>query len=271
MVISTEVRHFCHRADGTSRPLKDVLTLIKNAGFPCVDLLCGREEIKDILPHIQSLGLTVNQSHAPFNRYQGKDYAAFAKDLMESARLAHELGAKILVAHGDEFDFKSMTYSFEAALEFNYKLFYPVVDYLTANGMKLAFENLFPDRNIPRFCSKPEELRSLIEKFPKEVVGVCWDTGHGKIADPQTYIPNMVSFADRLIATHIHDNYYGCDLHLFPFLGNLDFKGTMKALKDIGYAGELTYEFVYDRIPDEFLPDVLGLLYKMAEYLMHLS
>ena len=65
----------------------------------------------------------------------------------------------------------------------------------------------------------------------------------------------------------MHDNYYGKDLHLFPFLGELDLPACVKILKDAGYAGEFTYEFVYDRIPDEFLPDVLRLLYRMGVYL----
>ena len=56
-------------------------------------------------------------------------------------------------------------------------------------------------------------------------------------------------------------------VQLFPFLGELDLPACVKILKDTGYAGEFTYEFVYDRIPDKFLPDVLRLLYRMGVYL----
>lgn len=42
----------------------------------------------------------------------------------------------------------------------------------------------------------------------------------------------------------------------------------MSLLSDSRYGGDFTYEFVYDRIPDEFLPDVLSLLYKMGLYLI---
>ena len=52
----------------------------------------------------------------------------------------HRMGSKIAVVHGDEFDFDNMEYSKEAVLEFNYRLFYPIVEYAEKNGMQVAFE-----------------------------------------------------------------------------------------------------------------------------------
>ena len=267
MKLSINAAHFCDRADGGKRPLEEVLKLCAAAGFSNVDLLVPENQAEQMAGILEKYALTVNQSHCPFNRYEKKDYALFAEDILSAVRSAHLLGSKILVVHGDEFDFAAETYSEKAVLDFNYRLFSPAVELLGRFGMKLAFENVFPDMNVPRYCSTPEELLKLVGMFPKENVGICLDTGHAKVADDKHYLENIRLYADRIIATHMHDNYYGKDLHLFPFLGELDLPACVKILKDAGYAGEFTYEFVYDRIPDEFLPDVLRLLYRMGVYL----
>ncbi len=267
MKLSINAAHFCDRADGRKRPLEEVLKLCAAAGFSNVDLLVPENQAEQTAGILEKYALTVNQSHCPFNRYEKKDYALFAEDILSAVRSAHLLGSKILVVHGDEFDFAAETYSEKAVLDFNYRLFSPAVELLDRFGMKLAFENVFPDMNMPRYCSTPEELLKLVGMFPKENVGICLDTGHAKVADDKHYLENIRLYANRIIATHMHDNYYGKDLHLFPFLGELDLPACVKILKDAGYAGEFTYEFVYDRIPDEFLPDVLRLLYRMGVYL----
>lgn len=267
MKLSINAAHFCDRADGRKRPLEEVLKLCAAAGFSNVDLLVPENQAEQMAGILEKYALTVNQSHCPFNRYEKKDYALFAEDILSAVRSAHLLGSKILVVHGDEFDFAAETYSEKAVLDFNYRLFSPAVELLDRFDMKLAFENVFPDMNMPRYCSTPEELLKLVGMFPKENVGICLDTGHAKVADDKHYLENIRLYANRIIATHMHDNYYGKDLHLFPFLGELDLPACVKILKDAGYAGEFTYEFVYDRIPDEFLPDVLRLLYRMGVYL----
>lgn len=267
MKLSINAAHFCDRADGRKRPLEEVLKRCADAGFSNVDLLVPENQAEQTAKILEKYALTVNQSHCPFNRYEKKDYALFAEDILSAVRSAHLLGSKILVVHGDEFDFSAEAYSEKAVLEFNYRLFSPAAELLDRFGMKLAFENVFPDMNVPRYCSTPEELLKLVGMFPKENVGICLDTGHAKVADDKHYLENIRSYADRIIATHMHDNYYGKDLHLFPFLGELDLAACVNILKDAGYAGEFTYEFVYDRIPDEFLPEVLHLLYRMGKFL----
>ena len=267
MKLSINAEHFCDRADGSKRPLETALKLCADAGFSNVDLLVPENEAEQTAEILETYALKVNQSHCPFNRYAKKDYALFAEDILSTVRSAHRLGSKILVVHGDEFDFSAEAYSEKAVLEFKYRLFSPAAELLDRFGMKLAFENVFPDMNVPRYCSTPEELLTLVGKFPKETVGICLDTGHAKVADDKHYLENIRSYADRVIATHMHDNYYGKDLHLFPFLGELDLAACVNILKDAGYAGEFTYEFVYDRIPDEFLPEVLHLLYRMGKFL----
>lgn len=268
MKLSINPKHFIPRRDGTNRGLSLILKEVKQAGFDCVDILVSKAELSETIKLLEKNNLTVNQSHSPFFRYEKTDYKEAAKKIMNAAECAYELGSKIFVVHGDEFDIKNMEYSHAAALDFNYNFFAPVAEYLAKHDMKIAFENLFYDGfGIPRFCSSPEELIAITDRFPRDVAGICWDTGHGKVADEKNYIKNMASVSDRIISTHIHDNDHEQDLHLFPFLGNLDWDNTIKVLKDNNYGGEFTYEFVYDRIPDEFLPDILSILFRMGKYI----
>ena len=45
---------------------------------------------------------------------------------------------------------------------------------------------------------------------------------------------------------HVHDNYGkrapGCDLHQYPYWGNVNFDGVISALLEIGYKGTFNFE-----------------------------
>jgi sugar phosphate isomerase/epimerase len=69
------------------------------------------------------------------------------------------------------------------------------------------------------------------------------------------------------VCTHVHDNKSSADLHQPAFAGTLPLEEVFTILKKNGYAGNLTWEMVYGRYPDELLPDFLKLLHKSGEYL----
>ena len=71
----------------------------------------------------------------------------------------------------------------------------------------------------------------------------CLDIGHAEMRGLNTSAPEMIyALGHRLQALHIHDNDKWLDSHQIPFSMNIDFVAVAKALKDIGYAGELTLE-----------------------------
>lgn len=268
MEISINAEHFCDRRNGTKRTLESVLEQVKNAGFNNIDFITDINSANQTAELLQKLGLKVNQSHCPFNRYSQKDYSEFSKDIINAVESARILGSDIFVVHADEFDFSNEEFSDKAVVEFNYKLYYPVLERINKYGMKLALENVFQDViPNPRFSSTPEQLMMLLERFNDKNVGICLDTGHAKVADDENYLSNIRLYSKHIISTHIHEAFYGHDLHLFPFLGGVELDKCVEILKESNYSGMFTYEFVYDRIPDEFLQDVLNLLYKMGEYL----
>ena len=46
----------------------------------------------------------------------------------------------------------------------------------------------------------------------------------------------------RLKALHINDNRGMQDDHVLPYLGHIEWAPVLKALKEIGYSGDFTYE-----------------------------
>ena len=96
-------------------------------------------------------------------------------------------------------------------------------------------------------------LDALMDAFKNQPhVGFCWDCGHeGCFTPGRRYMP---LFGDRLICTHIHDNLGTVDMHVPPFMGSIDWENVMKALADIDYDGNLTFEAdnTLKRCPDFF-------------------
>lgn len=273
MKLSVNPKHFQKAAVWEAdRDILEAIDLVREAGFTRLDY--GTEDVAEanrVAEYLSATDIQVNQSHLPYNRYRGEDYEPFARRLMETARCAKIMGSPILVVHGDEFPFGQITYTREAARDFNYRLFAPVVEFAEQNGMRVAFETVFQDMDPlekPRHCSLVEELCALVDLYASPSVGICWDSGHAKVQYGISQ-PNVLKTAGkRVIATHIHDNYYGKDLHTFPFMGDTDWKRLMENLLAIGYGGDLTFEMVYDRLPRTLAPAYLKLLFASGEMLM---
>lgn len=255
------------------RDIYECVDLVNKAGFKCVDLSAeklGGADAFELREFLEKRGMRANQTHCPFNRYENDNYESFASRVMKSAENSYNVGAKIFVVHGDEYDF-SKEWTTEKAIQFNYDFFAPVVEYCEKHGMKVAFENVFEDmKDKPRLGSKISDLITLVDKFGSENVGICWDIGHGKVAGGNNHLEMLGEAGKRVISTHIHDNCYGKDLHQYPYLGDCDWSETMATFKKIGYSGEFTFEFVYGNIPDALLEDYIAIFYKTGKYLVEM-
>lgn len=273
MHLSVNPKHFQKAAVWEAdRDILEAIDLVAEAGFTRLDF--GTEDMVEatrVAEYLAECDLAVNQSHIPYNRYKKDPFGLFSERVMATAKCAKILGSPMLVVHGDEFPFGEMAYSREAAREFNYRLFFPMVDYALQNGMRVAFETVFQDmdpQKEPRHCSLVEELCALVDQFGTPEVGICWDTGHAKVQYGVSQLNVLKIAGKRVISTHIHDNYYGKDLHTFPFMGGTDWKRLMETFGTIGYTGDLTLEMVYDRLPRAIAPDYLRLLHTSGEMLM---
>jgi sugar phosphate isomerase/epimerase len=104
--------------------------------------------------------------------------------------------------------------------------------------LKIAIEN------EPAIYPKTQDVIEMVEEIGEERVGICIDVGHAFIYD-KDIVESIRKSSGLLIATHISDNDGQNDTHNIPGEGAIDWGRVIKALKDVGYSGDLTYE-LYD-------------------------
>ena len=75
---------------------------------------------------------------------------------------------------------------------------------------------------------------------------------------------------DRLKALHIHDTDYVRDLHTLPFTQKIDYHAVVKALAEIDYDGDFTYEAdgFYAKFPEELFPQTAKFMCEVGRYLI---
>ncbi|MBR6050495.1 MAG: sugar phosphate isomerase/epimerase [Clostridia bacterium] len=212
-----------------------------------------------------SLGITVEQTHAPFNRYQSHPddvFPTYFKRVFEASKM---LGAKYVVVHADEYRTVDR-FDEKEILDFTYDYLAPHVDYSAKNGLVVAVENVFEDNTTrrpkingkSRYTSRVEELKDVIERFNTPTVRCCWDYGHAGVAYGKSeMVDALTEVAKYVVCTHVHDNYYGNDLHLVPFLGDADWNKNLAPLKEAGYKGKLSLELVYGEFSDALAADFM--------------
>ena len=266
------------------RDISEAVKLCREAGFRYVDYSPDfkaadwAEKAKRDKEILDAAGIVVEQTHAPFNRYGQHPEELFGQyywNLFEASKI---VGAKYVVVHADEY-ITTDHYDEKEAEDFAYNFLAPYVDYAKKNGMTVAIENVFEDtiRRCPqfdgksRFCSRIHELQGIIARFNDPDVGCCWDFGHAALAFGVDKMADMLKeVGGKLVCTHVHDNYYGKDLHLSPFLGTVDWEEHMKVLYEIGYKGKFSFELAYGAHPDALMGQWLAHIYEIGKYLQGL-
>ena len=252
-------------------PLDKAAELAARAGFSYVDwtpptrLDAWAQRMKEAMHIFRTYGLTVYQTHMPFNRY-GSYGDLHALCMERCAEATEEMGARFLVAHGDEFDFGARKFTPEAALDYNHRLFLPFVERAERGGYKVAFETVFEDGGRRRYTSLAEELLTLIDSFRSQSAVCCWDFGHAHVAFGKNAPAVAETLGERIQCTHLHDNT-GVDAHGFPFLGDIDWEAIMGTFARIGYGGILSVEYSHGKIPPHLAEDLLRLTGKAASHL----
>lgn len=245
--------------------------LVAKAGFTELDYTPvltqddWKAELSESLAIFAENGLTVHQTHAPFNRYgkHGDKHKLYMERCAEATELS---GAKFMVVHGDEFDFANLAYSTEAALAYNHDYFLPYVERAARNGYKVAFETVFEDWDRPRFSAKAEDLLALIRSFESESAVCCWDFGHGNVAFKKEAPNHIRTFGSLIQCTHLHDNT-GRDSHQLPLTGVIDWQQTLGALKESGYDGVLSVEYSHGKMPEHLAGAFIDLTYKTTKHI----
>ena len=278
MELSTNICYLRKRRGTTqTRTMAECAEIVKKAGFNFIDYSGSyyleqedwQEQSKRDLETFNRIGLTVDQTHAPYN-FSAYDEETYKECMQRAFEINNIVGSKNIVIHADKYVPDENGFDFNKALKEIYDFYAPYVEYAKKEGFGVAIENLFdrPDGIRTRFTSYVEEQKAIIEKFNDPCVTACWDFGHGKVSYGDKHFDALKSLGSLVTSTHVHDNISGQDLHQNIFLGNADWEEIIKYMKESGYSGKFTFEMVYGVLPDALVQKYMDLFYETGEYLL---
>ncbi len=256
------------------------IEMLKNAGFDAYDLtMCGKDHpvhsddylahAKAVRKHADALGIPCVQAHSVFFRLESaQDVARILTLHRRAIEMCNILECELLVVHpGNDF-----------SAEENYaRLYAPLLPMAEKYGVRLASENMWnwdKERGVSTAaaCSTAEDFNAHIDIANSHYLTGCLDLGHAEMNDNPTGAADMIRAMgkDRISCLHVHDNDKHRDNHTIPFAyhGRIDWESVIAALREIGYAGNFTYETerFFKRYPAELLPFALSHMQDVGRY-----
>lgn len=271
--------------------VKTAIRLIAEAGFDAYDMsycdipgsefekLYGDESVRlanEIRKYTDDIGIICNQAHAPLPSSRGDDSdAATFEKIVRSIESAAILGAKNIIVH----PMQHLNYSEnkEKLRTLNIEFYSKLARYGKEFGINIAVENMYQlakfkkYKIVPSTCSDPKEFCDYIDSVGSEYIVGCLDVGHAMITDVKPEDAVRALGSKRLRALHIHDVDGIYDLHELPFSRDLDFDALLKALAEIDYSGDFTFEcdcYPPEKTPKELRLDALKYQCAVGRYLI---
>ncbi len=230
-------------------------------------------------------GVTINQMHMPYPNFVPggkKELNDYLWDVVapKSMKICAFLGCKYIVVHG--FKLSRQLGSEAAEWEKTKEFLEHLAPLAKELEITICVENIYTEKGKHilegPFCDArkaKERIDQMNEKYNAEVLGFCFDTGHGNLVgiDFEDFI---VTLGDRLKVLHIHDNDGVRDLHQIPFTftrtrenkSSTDWDGFVKGLRKINFDKVLSFETapVIDTFPESMKQDALSFVAKIGRY-----
>ncbi len=248
-------------------------TLLKTVGFDCVDfsffdwlpyeaVTAGRtdgffgkpdEELRRAFrPYKEAAEkneLRIWQAHAPFPTLvrDGATTEAVRASLRKCVMLCGFFGCRYLVIHPAFLDYDDKLPA-ETEWNENIAMYSALIPDLQRYGVTACLENIYTRHGRDLYdgvcCEMSVACRyidALNERAGERRFGFCLDTGHALLTRNDVYAA-VTELGDRLAALHIHDNDGIADLHQAPYAGRMDWDRFLRALRDNGYGGCISFE-----------------------------
>ena len=267
--------------------VEDAAKLVFEAGFDAGDYFLGdmnnpecvfngdlwRESAENICSIFRSYGTPIVQTHAPFS-FKGWDDCATIEEviyptIVRSIKVSAVLGAECVVVH------PLHCWRYEGhqqeIFERNMLFYRSLLPICREYNIKVGLENMFQrDKRRGNYiirdtCSDPEEFCRYIDTLDSPYMVGCLDIGHAGLpsGNPEAWDFIRILGHDRLQALHIHDNDYTDDQHLIPYAGTIDWPMVTKALGQIDYSGDFTFECLIGRMFKQADPSVYPAILKL--------
>jgi sugar phosphate isomerase/epimerase len=237
------------------------LDRMRSAGFAAMEIFCScqhfdhhdQEQVEAIFGWFRTNQSCLNSLHSPFYvRVESGERAYFSlasadeeerrRGIAENAaalRLRELVPFRYLVVHlgttGQRHRRDSVKQAKRSLCE--------LIDLAGAHGVTIAVEN------IPNTLSTSDQLARLADEFDE--VRFCLDTGHAHIEG--NVIGAVQRLGERIVTTHIHDNFGREDEHLPPYEGGIPWTELMNAFARIPYSGVYMFEVRGGVYPDRNL------------------
>lgn len=261
------------------------IDILSEAGYDAIDFSQTEEKVyaaehnKDyyveIRKYAEDKGLCFNQSHAPFSSSYA-DEARTAKrfdEIVLAIKRASYLGVKNIVVHPCQHLKYDVEGNPERLFEYNMGFYNRLLPYCEEYGIRVALENMWQYTGMINHstCSRPAEFIKYIDALNNDAFVGCLDLGHAALVreDAGDFIKALGN--KRLQCLHVHDVDGTDDLHTLPYFGGaVNWDKVMKALAEIDYKGDLTFEadkFMNDK-PDALLADCACFMAKTGRHLV---
>ena len=230
-----------------------------------------RAEIERHADILRSFGIEVVQTHGPWKNPPADatpEERAVRFDLMSKAiRGTAYLASPYMIIHQLMPFGNNSPESPEVVHEINLDFMYRLAEYGKEWGVVVCLENM-PFKRLP--LATPAEVANFVRTINHPNLKVCLDTGHALIRGVSPAEAVRITGTDLLRTLHIHDNDYISDNHTLPCTQRLKWDEICKALADVGYKGNFTYEadnflVAYD---DCFYPTALKFMHDTGRYLI---
>ncbi|MBQ6471586.1 MAG: sugar phosphate isomerase/epimerase [Victivallales bacterium] len=257
---------------------------IAELGFDCVDYQAlsytdkplfqlddgdFERELKRQRTFIESLGLTVSQTHGPWRfppcDLTPEDRAERFEKMSRAIVGTALLGCQDFVIH------PIMPFGLDEGMhasemwEMNVEFLGRLAEVGRRNGVYVDVENL-PMRLLS--TSSPEATLRLVKMIDHPWCKVCLDTGHSLVMGVQPGVAVRQIGKEFLRTLHVHDNNWEGDFHWLPYTGKADWDAFSHALRDIGFTGVMSLETgIPAQIPEELAPLQQQSLVQMARRL----
>lgn len=186
-------------------------------------------------------GIICNQSHAPFPSCCAEIRSYYKRAIECTA----EAGGEICVIHP----------VYHNSPQENAQMYMELLPFAKEHNVKIATENMWDwddekGHAVFAACATPKSFCEHLDAINDDFFVACLDIGHAEMKGSDTTAAELVrALGGRLQALHIHDNDKLYDCHQIPFSMKIDYKDTVKALKEINYGGYFTLE------ADQYLKD----------------
>ncbi|MDF2684975.1 MAG: hypothetical protein K0S55_156 [Clostridia bacterium] len=278
MIISTQT-------DGLSRAFgdKEMVRILAENGYDAIDYSMFymtdkndkrfREDgnycdyFKELKALSEKYNISFNQTHPPFPTcMEGNDEynEKIFKLLIEAIKCSSILGAKYAIIHPNHVS--------ENIFEKNMTFYKSLLPYAKEYNVVICLENMFSwkDKAYPTACGTSEDFVKYLDTLYSDYFKACLDIGHAGISGQSAADMIHALGHDRLKALHVHDNDNYYDLHTLPFTGKIEWENIMKALGDIDYTGDFTFEgdnFI-NKMPVELKIEASSFMLKVGKYLI---